>query len=64
MKEQEWIGVEELAKELGVPVRTIYSWRTKGYGPRGATFGRHVRFRRRDVERWVEQRYDVPRSLA
>lgn len=62
--QREWIGVEELAAELDVPVRTIYSWRSKGYGPRGATFGRHVRFRRSDVEKWVEQRYDVPRPLA
>ncbi len=54
----EWIGVEALAAELGVPVRTIYSWRTKGKGPRAATFGKHLRFRREDVDAWCEAQLD------
>jgi len=53
-----WIGIEELAEELGVPVRTIYAWRSKNKGPRGATFGKHVRFRRDDVDAWTESRLD------
>ncbi len=53
-----WIGIEELAEELGVPVRTIYAWRSKNQGPRGATFGKHVRFRRDDVDAWTESRLD------
>lgn len=52
--------VTELAEELGVPVATVYQWRVKGYGPRGATFGRHVRFRRSDVDAWVAERFDRP----
>jgi excisionase family DNA binding protein len=56
----EWIGIEQLAMELGVPVRTIYAWRTKGVAPRGATFGRHVRFQRKDVDAWIEERFDAP----
>jgi excisionase family DNA binding protein len=58
----EWIGVKDLAHELGVPVRTIYTWRTKGKGPRGATFGKHVRFRRVDVDRWIETKFDDPHA--
>lgn len=61
---QEWIGIEQLADELGVPIRTIYAWRSKGYGPRGATFGKHVRFRRSDVEQWIEGQFDRPRPAA
>jgi len=57
MKDQ-WIGIDELAKELGVPVRTVYAWRVKGKGPRGATFGKHVRFRRSDVDAWIVDQYD------
>lgn len=60
----EWIGVEDLARELGVPVRTIYTWRSKGKGPRGATFGKHVRFRRADVEQWIETLLDQPEPAA
>lgn len=54
----EWIGVEDLAAELGVPVRTIYTWRAKGRGPRAGTFGKHLRFRRRDVDAWIESQMD------
>ena len=54
-----WIGITQLAEELDVPVRTIYAWRTKNYGPRGATFGKHVRYRRSDVEAWIEAQLDA-----
>jgi excisionase family DNA binding protein len=60
----EWIGIEQLAKELGVPVRTIYQWRSRGSGPRGATFGRHVRFRRSEIEKWIATRLDEPRAVG
>jgi excisionase family DNA binding protein len=53
-----WLGIEDLARELGVPLRTVYTWRSKGKGPRGATFGKHVRFRREDVDAWVESQLD------
>ena len=57
----EWLGVEALAEELGVPVRTIYSWRYHGRGPRAATFGKHLRFRRTDVDDWIESQLDPER---
>ncbi len=60
---RDWIGIAQLAEELDVPVRTIYAWRTKNYGPRGATFGKHVRYRRRDIEAWIEAQFD-PRPAA
>lgn len=58
--DNEWLGIEDLAKELGVPVRTIYSWRTgkNKRGPRAATFGKHLRFRRADVDAWIEAQMD------
>jgi len=58
MSATEWIGVDDLATELGVPLRTIYAWRSKGKGPRAATFGKHLRFRRADVEDWIESQMD------
>lgn len=48
-----WMSPEEVAAEYGLPVATIYSWRSKGYGPRGAKVGRHVRYSRAEVERWI-----------
>lgn len=58
MSTTQWIGVEALAAELGVPMRTVYAWRSKGKGPRAATFGKHLRFRRCDVDAWAESQLD------
>lgn len=48
-------SVEDLAEFLGVPVNTVYQWRSKGTGPRGARVGRHIRFRWENVERWLDE---------
>ena len=50
------LTVEELANYLEVPVATIYAWRHRRQGPPGFRAGRHLRFRYRDVERWIEER--------
>ncbi len=48
-----WLSPQDLADELGVPVSTVYGWRHTGAGPVGHKVGRHVRFRRSDVEAWL-----------
>ena len=40
----------ELSEMLGVPIDTLYGWRTRGQGPVGYRIGRHVRYRRAAVE--------------
>ena len=60
----DWTSIEAFAAELDVPVRTVYAWRSKGLGPRGYKIGRHVRFRRSDVEAWLERQADQPHSAA
>jgi len=52
-------GPKEVAAYLGVPVQTIYQWRTRGYGPPGTRIGKHVRFRPADVEAWVADRIEA-----
>lgn len=47
------IGTKELAEMLGVSEQTIYSWRHQGLGPLGFKVGRHLRFRRTDIEAWI-----------
>jgi excisionase family DNA binding protein len=49
----------EVARFLGLPLRTIYRWRSRGDGPRGYRVGRHVRYRARDVEHWLERHRDA-----
>jgi excisionase family DNA binding protein len=56
--EREWIGVDDLARWLDVPNTTIRQWRYRGIGPRAHKIGRHVRYRRADVEAWLAEQRD------
>jgi len=46
---------QELAAFLVVPVTTVYRWNSEGTGPRRVRIGKHVRYRRQDVESWIDQ---------
>lgn len=48
----------ELAAYLGVPLKSIYRWRTTGDGPRGIRVGKHVRYRPADVDAWLDAHAD------
>jgi excisionase family DNA binding protein len=52
----EYLTCEELAALLKVPVKTVRAWRRNGSAPPSGKFGRHVRFRRADVDEWAAQR--------
>lgn len=52
------LTVADVAELLGIPVATLYAWRYKGEGPKGYKLGRHVRYRRADVDAWVETHAD------
>ena len=52
------LTVEDLAELVGVPPRTVYTWRQEKTGPRGIRVGKHLRFRLADVEAWLEKRAD------
>lgn len=45
----------EVSAFIRVPVTTLYKWRGEGRGPRSARIGRGLRYRRTDVEKWLEQ---------
>ena len=52
------IDVGELATYLGIPVSTIYDWRTRGLGPPAYRFGKHLKFAISDVRVWIGQQRD------
>jgi hypothetical protein len=60
----EWFDTEGLAAWLDVPAATVKQWRHKGVGPRGHRVGRFIRYRRADVERWLETRADRERARS
>lgn len=52
----ELLTIPQLCEYLGVPVSTVYLWRTRNQGPRGFRVGKQVRFRADDVLAWLEER--------
>ena len=56
--ERRLLRPDELASFLGIPLATIYQWRSRGNGPCGIRVGRHVRYRIEDVERWLDEQRD------
>jgi excisionase family DNA binding protein len=55
------LSAQRLADYLEVPLATIYAWRHRHQGPPGLRIGRHLRFRRTDVDAWIEDRIDDTR---
>lgn len=55
--------IEELGAYLQVPIKTLYDWRHKGSGPRGMKVGRYVRYRRHDVDIWLDSCRDPEPAL-
>ncbi|YCU34414.1 helix-turn-helix transcriptional regulator [Mycobacteroides abscessus] len=53
------IGVDELASMIGVSASTVRWWKQTGKGPRSAKIGKHVKYRRKDVEAWVESLFEA-----
>lgn len=53
------LSPDDLAALLQVPVKTVYNWRSEGKGPKGIRVGKYVRFRRADVEAWLDQLSDA-----
>lgn len=48
-------GPTDVADYLGVPVGTVYQWRTRGFGPPGRRVGKYVRYKPDDVEAWFDE---------
>jgi len=51
----ELLTVEEAANYLRIAPGTLYNWRHAGRGPKATNVGRSLRYRRSDLEKWLEQ---------
>jgi predicted DNA-binding transcriptional regulator AlpA len=49
---------------LGLPTATLANWRCAGTGPPFLRVGRHVRYRRGDVDTWINAQIRDPEVLA
>ncbi len=54
----------DLADFLGVPLKTIYSWRARNIGPPAYRVGRHLRYDPVEVKSWLAAHADEPRGAA
>ena len=52
----EMLGYHDAAAMLGVPVGTVYAWVSRRRIPHVRLGPRLVRFRRGELERWIEVR--------
>lgn len=52
------LSPQQVAEYLGIPVATLYQWRYRREGPPGFRVGRHVRYRRSDVDAWIERQLE------
>jgi predicted DNA-binding transcriptional regulator AlpA len=59
MTQPEWLTINQVEAEYGIPVGTLYQWRHRRTGPRCALIGRRIRYRRADVERWIEEQFEA-----
>jgi excisionase family DNA binding protein len=47
---------DDAAEILGCSPRTLASWRLSGDGPKFVAVGRLIRYRRSDLEEWLQSR--------
>ena len=50
---------DRVSNHLGIPKATLYQWRHRGLAPRAIRVGKHTRYRRSDVEAWIEAHADL-----
>jgi len=50
----EWIGIKEFSAMLGLSPKYAQQFIREGKGPKYYRFGREIRFRRSDVDIWIE----------
>ena len=54
----DWLSLSEVARMLGVHPSTVRSWSDQGHLPARRTQGGHRRFRRNEVEMWIQTHRD------
>lgn len=58
------LTVSELAEYLAVSKSTIYQWRYLRKGPPGFRIGRHVRYKRSDVDEWIDRHVEASKLTS
>lgn len=51
---QPLMTIDEVSEYTQIPKSTLYNWRHRNEGPPSISLGRRVRYRRSDVEAWLD----------
>jgi predicted DNA-binding transcriptional regulator AlpA len=51
------LSTAEVSAILKVPTHTLINWRYRGVGPRAARIGRGLKYRRSDIEQFVNEAF-------
>jgi len=51
------LTIDQAAAYLGIPKATLYTWRTRrvGFGPRAIKIGGCLRYRRSELDTWIDR---------
>src|SRR5687768_6497846 len=55
------LTIDDVAVWLGKPKNTLYAWHSRDKGPRAIRVGNTLRYRRSEVERWLDDNTDPER---
>lgn len=53
------LSVDQVSDWLGVPKGTLYQWRSRRRGPRAIKIGNAIRYRRSEIERYLDLHTDA-----
>lgn len=59
---EKYLTIDDLCELLTVSPKTVHSWRHRGVGPTSFKAGKHVRFKRSDIDAWMEQNKCTPKN--
>ena len=54
MTHHDWLSPADMVTDYGIPLTTSYYWRRTGGGPAVYKVGRRLKYKRADVEAWIE----------
>jgi excisionase family DNA binding protein len=50
--------IDQVAAYTQLPKFTLYKMRSEGHGPRAARLGKHLQYRKNDVDAWIRSKMD------
>lgn len=53
------LSVDQVSDWLGIPKGTLYQWRSRCQGPRAIKIGNGIRYRRSEIETYLDLHTDV-----